>query len=82
MSLDRPFDLFCPTKIRFGVGITAEAGAEVKTLNGSKVLVVADPGVAKAGLLEGVLESLKKENLPYVIFDQVEVNATLSSVIN
>lgn len=81
MSLEKPFDLYCPTKIKFGAGITAEAGVEVKALNCSKVLVVADPGVAKAGLLEGVLESLKKENLPYVVFDQVEVNATLSSVM-
>ena len=81
MSVDRPFDLYCPTKIKFGAGITAAAGAEVKALRGSKVLVVADPGVVKAGLLEGVLDSLKKENLPFAVFDQVEVNATLSSVV-
>lgn len=62
MSIDRPFDLYCPTKIKFGAGITAATGAEVKALKGNKVLVVADPRVVKAGLLEGILESLKKED--------------------
>ncbi|MBW1700045.1 MAG: iron-containing alcohol dehydrogenase [Deltaproteobacteria bacterium] len=80
MVSERSFELYCPTKVKFGVGVSSEAGEEIKKLNGQKVLVVVDPGVVAAGVLENILKSLEKENLPYIIFDEVEVNATLSKV--
>lgn len=81
MISERSFELYCPTKVKFGFGISTEAGEEIRRLNGQKVMVVADPGVVAAGLLDDILLSLKKVNLPYMIFDEVEVNATLSKVI-
>lgn len=81
MILERSFELYCPTKVKFGVGVSSEAGEEIRKLNGQKVMVVADPGVVAAGLLNGILLSLKKADLPHVVFDEVEVNATLSTVL-
>ena len=81
MQWGRNFELYCPTKVKFGTGVSSDVGSEIKALKGEKVLVVADPGIVSAGLLESILESLKKEGLQFVIFDEVEVNATLSSVI-
>jgi alcohol dehydrogenase len=43
--------------------------------------VVADPGVVSAGLLDGILDSLKDSSLPYEVFDEVEPNATLSKIL-
>ena len=81
MIMDRSFELYCPTKVKFGAGISAEVGKEIKALGGTKVLVVADPGVAAAGLLENVLPSLGKADLPYTVFNEVEPNATLSKIL-
>jgi len=80
MLQERHFELYCPTRVKFGNGISAEAGEEIKILNKQKVLVIADPGIVKAGLLDGILTSLHKAELAYAVFDEVEPNATLSKV--
>ena len=80
MLQERHFELYCPTRVKFGNGISAEAGEEIKILNKQKVLVIADPGIVKAGLLDGILASLHKAELAYAVFDEVEPNATLSKV--
>ena len=41
-----------PTRLIFGAGARAELPVEVKALGGTKVLVVTDPGVNGAGLVE------------------------------
>jgi alcohol dehydrogenase len=81
MIMDRSFELYCPTKVKFGAGISEEVGKEIKDLGGTKVLVVTDPGVTAAGILEKVLPSLEGAGLPYAVFDEVEPNATLMKVI-
>ena len=81
MISERSFELYCPTKVKFGVGISSKAGEELKNLKARKVLVVVDSGIVAAGLLDDILLSLKKADLPYVVFDEVEVNATLSKVL-
>ena len=58
MQIGRNFELYCPTKVKFGTGVSSDVGSEVKVLKGGKVMVVADPGIVSAGLLEGILESL------------------------
>lgn len=62
---------FSPNKVIFGMGSGATVGAEVASLGGSKVLIVSDPGVVKAGLLESIEQSLRGENVAYVIYDKV-----------
>ena len=59
-----------PTRIEFGPGISRTAAAEAKAMGASKVLLVADKGVLNAGLTIAIEEELKKEQLPYAIFDQ------------
>ena len=81
MISERSFELYCPTKVKFGVGISSKAGEELKNLKARKIMVVVDSGIVGAGLLDDILLSLKKADLPYVVFDEVEVNATLSKVL-
>ena len=66
------FAFYLPTKIVHGVNSIQETGREFKNLGATKALVVTDKGVKGAGLVEGVIESLKKSGIPYVVFEDVE----------
>ena len=66
------FTFYLPTKVVHGSGSTRETGKEFKALGATKALVVTDNGVRSAGLVEGVLESLRESSIPYAIFDEVE----------
>lgn len=81
MNINQNFELYCPTKIIFGLGVSEKVGKEIKNLGGSKVLVVVDPGVVASGLLDGILKSLEDAALSYIVFNEVEPNATLSKVM-
>lgn len=64
---------FClPTKVIHGPGSCQETGTQLKMLGATRVLVVTDKGVKGAGLVDGVLESLKKSGVTSVVFDEVE----------
>jgi alcohol dehydrogenase class IV len=63
---------YSPHKIVFGTGTASGVGAEVRNLGASKVFIVTDPGVTKAGLLKSVTRSLEEAQLAYVIYDKVE----------
>jgi alcohol dehydrogenase class IV len=59
-------------RILMGAGCIEQIGPEVKALKGKKVLIVTDPGIIRAGLLEPILPLLKKAGIPTALFDQVE----------
>ena len=63
-----------PTRIEFGPGISRTAAAEAKAMGATKVLLVADQGVIKAGLTTAIEEALQQEKIPYAIFDQIVPN--------
>lgn len=73
MSLNN-YALFFKTKIKFGAGIISTVGKEAKNLNMKKVLVTADKGIIKAGLLEPVVESLSESGIDYIVFDEIVPN--------
>jgi alcohol dehydrogenase class IV len=47
-----------PTKLTVGAGRAAAVADEVKKLGGTRVLLISDPGVEKAGLLESIRGAL------------------------
>ena len=55
---DLSFVYFGSTKIVFGVGTARDVGMEMAGLGCNRALVVADPGVIKAGLVDGVVKAL------------------------
>ncbi len=59
-------------EITFGVGSVTRLGSAVRKTGGKKVLVVVDPGFAKTGSFTRVIQSLEREGLSFVLFDQVE----------
>ena len=73
--------LFRTTKrIVFGLGSIEKVGAEVRGLKKKKVLVVTDPGIVQAGLLEPLKYSLQEANIPFALFDGVEPDPRLEVV--
>jgi alcohol dehydrogenase class IV len=69
-----------PTKIIFGAGEIAKLGSEAAALGVSRVLVVADPGVEKNGLLNAPLAALSKAGLVARVFTGVDPNPTEKNV--
>ena len=56
----------------FGVGSVQTLGDHVRKLNGSKVLLVSDPGLVKAGLTGKLEDILQNAGIPFVTFTDVE----------
>jgi alcohol dehydrogenase class IV len=59
-------------EIIFGAGAIEGAGAIIKRHGGKKILMVVDAGFAQAGPLEKITDALKKEKLPFILFDTVD----------
>jgi alcohol dehydrogenase len=62
------------TRIEFGNGASEKVGEEARGLGGSRALVVTDPGVKTAGLVEPIIASLSAAGLGVVVFDDVAPN--------
>ena len=61
-----------PTRIRFGVDAINDLPALVKELGGSKVFLVVDPGLIKAGLVERITAPLAAAKIAFELYDQVD----------
>jgi len=70
----RKFAFNIPTRIEYGAGVVESVGEEVKKFAGKKVLIVADKGIVKAGLVDKVKEPLERSGLEMIVFDLVEPN--------
>lgn len=77
-----PSAFFMPPVSFIGAGALKMAAPKIKFSSFKKPLIVTDKGIRKAGLLEPVLETLKKEAdiTDYVLFDDVKPNPTVSNV--
>lgn len=65
-----------PTRILFGNGSVADVGKEARTLGIGRALLVADPGVVKAGLTAAVERSLQAAGIELTQFDGISTNPT------
>jgi alcohol dehydrogenase class IV len=68
--LTHPF--FSPNRILFGIDAVEGVAAEIKHLGGKKVLIVTDPGVVEAGLVDASTVPLDSEGIPFSLYDRVE----------
>jgi alcohol dehydrogenase class IV len=65
---------FVAPEFVYGVGALALAGHYAASFSARKVLVVTDPGVAKAGWTDGVIRSLEAEGIAWEVFDGLTPN--------
>ena len=61
-----------PTAVIYGWGASSATGEQVRGRGATRVLVVTDPGVRKAGLAEAVCASLEGAAIPYQVYSDVE----------
>ncbi len=66
------FTVTQPTRLQFGAGTVQDLGKTVKDFNGTKVLLVVDPGLVKAGLLERLTAPLEQEGIPFTVYDEID----------
>lgn len=63
-----------PSFVQFGCGVAKQTGEVAKQLGAKKVFFVYDKGVKAAGLVDGVLDSLKEAGLEVMEYDGVLPN--------
>jgi alcohol dehydrogenase len=61
-----------PTRIHFGAGAITKLAAVVREVGGSKVLLVVDPGLQAAGLLDSITAPLTQDGIEYEIYDRID----------
>jgi hydroxyacid-oxoacid transhydrogenase len=69
------------SSIKYGPGVSREVGHDVSQLGVRRALVVTDPYLAGGAAVAGVLEGLRKAGIVAVMFDQVRVEPTDSSLL-
>jgi len=62
--------------IKYGPGVTREAGYEMQRLGAKRVMVVTDPGLADSEPVSAAIESLRGEGIDAVLFDNARVEPT------
>jgi len=70
-----------PTRVLFGEGAASEIGDEAKRLGATRALIVTDPGVSSAGLLEPIEEALDASEITHEVFDGVSSNPLEAEVL-
>ncbi len=68
------------TPIKFGAGASDEAGYELHRLGVRRALLVCDPGIVRAGIMERVQRSIEAAGIACVVYDRVRVEPTLQSL--
>lgn len=69
-----------PTIIEYGIGSINKLTDLVHRLNGTKALVISDPGVYRAGVVDKITMQLVNTHIPFSIFTDVEPDPDISSV--
>lgn len=76
----RSFEHTPGTTVDFGCGSILHLNDHLSNLNATRVLVVTDSGIAKAGHLEKVISLLNEGGTRSTVFDQVMANPTTKCV--
>src|SRR2546425_3714757 len=75
MALEYAFEL-ASSSIRFGRGVTREIGMDLAEMNAKRVMVLADPNLARLSPVATTLESLRDNKISFALFDRVRVEPT------
>jgi hydroxyacid-oxoacid transhydrogenase len=75
MNLETAFSMDT-SSIKYGPGVTQEVGWDMEELGARRVMVVTDPGMTESEAVSVALESLQKNGIETVLFDQASVEPT------
>ncbi len=77
----QPFVFHAKTKTYFAEGAVEETASRVTELGAENPLVVTDPGIVRAGILDRVTSSLEKAGIPFDVFDEIEPNPRDTTIL-
>ena len=69
-----PFEFTLPTKIIYGCGVLKQLPEEIRAAGGTKILLITDTGITKAGITALITDLLDASGLEYTVYDGVEAN--------
>lgn len=75
-----PFSHFTVKKIVHGNGSIKDAAKEVKSLKGSRALIVTDPGLAKLNVQQPLEEVLTAGGIAWELFAKAELEPSMDSI--
>lgn len=79
-GFSQAFSFVSPTTVQLGAGVVAGLPGFVAQLAGSRPLVVGDPGIERAGILERITTILGDAGLAATVFTDVESDPDVRSV--
>lgn len=71
MIQTQSFSVNQPTSIHFGVDSIKQLGDVISDFNGSRVFLVADPGLKKAGIIKKITSILRRKKISFTLYDKV-----------
>jgi alcohol dehydrogenase len=77
---DRQIEMILRNRVLFGVGAVERLPEVVAAAGGSRVFVMTDPGVRRAGIVDPVVAALTARGLETAVFDEVEPNPGTATV--
>ena len=81
MSTDNAFEM-AVSSIRFGAGVTREAGMDLEELGVRSAMVVSDPVLSRMQPVATVMESLAASGITAVLYDRVRVEPSDESFLD
>jgi len=76
----KQFEFKLPTKIKFGVGITAQLGMMLKDMGYKKVFVGTGSFLVTTPVIDAVKSSLEHAGLPYEVYSDMKPDPTIEQV--
>lgn len=73
---ERTFAYYLPTINLMGVGASAHTAKQIKSLGGTRVLLVTDKGLVATGIAVQIQQQLKDAGIEVLLFDKVQPNPT------
>lgn len=80
MAWDSVHQFECPTRVRYGFGASDEAGEILRELGVTRVLLVSDPGVEQAGIVDRVAGCAASAGVGVTLYAKTEPNPTVANV--
>jgi alcohol dehydrogenase class IV len=69
------------SRVVYGFGCLEELEREIKRLHGSRILVITDPGIKTAGLLDPIAKLLDRAQSSFRVFAEVEPDPSIEVVL-
>jgi alcohol dehydrogenase class IV len=70
----------CPTRVHYGFGASERAGEILREIGVSRALLVSDPGVEAAGIVDRVAEHVTGAGIDVALYAKTEPNPTVANV--